>query len=110
MDRHEASTIIKLIHEGFEGVHAKRPAMAKKILRAGYYMIIMEVECYNFVKRCHKCQIFAGKIHVPPTRLNILTSHWPFSMWGIEMINMIEPKASTVIASSLLPVTNSPSG
>ncbi|XP_050919867.1 uncharacterized protein LOC127137453 [Lathyrus oleraceus] len=37
MDRHEASTIIKSIHEGCEGVHAKGPAMAKKILRVGYY-------------------------------------------------------------------------
>ncbi|XP_050877211.1 uncharacterized protein LOC127080970 [Lathyrus oleraceus] len=34
MDRHEASTIIKSIHEGCEGVHAKGPAMAKKILQA----------------------------------------------------------------------------
>ncbi|XP_050892539.1 uncharacterized protein LOC127098081 [Lathyrus oleraceus] len=32
MDRHEASTIIKSIHEGCEGVHAKGPAMAKKII------------------------------------------------------------------------------
>lgn len=54
----------------------------------------MEVDCYNFVKRCHKCQIFGDKIHVPLTPLNVLTSPWPFSMWGIEMIGMIEPKAS----------------
>ncbi|XP_050890691.1 uncharacterized protein LOC127096119 [Lathyrus oleraceus] len=37
MDRHEASTIQKSIHEGYEGVHAKGPSMAKKILRVGYY-------------------------------------------------------------------------
>ncbi|XP_050918951.1 uncharacterized protein LOC127136438 [Lathyrus oleraceus] len=42
MDRHDASTIIKSIHEGCEGVHAKGPAMAKKILRAGYYWTKME--------------------------------------------------------------------
>ncbi|XP_050889585.1 uncharacterized protein LOC127094854 [Lathyrus oleraceus] len=34
VDRHEASTIIRSIHEGCEGVHAKGPTMAKKILRA----------------------------------------------------------------------------
>lgn len=37
VDRHEASTIIRSIHEGCEGVHAKGPAMDKKILRVGYY-------------------------------------------------------------------------
>ncbi|XP_050919335.1 uncharacterized protein LOC127136864 [Lathyrus oleraceus] len=94
MDRHEASTIIKSIHEGCEGVHAKGPAMAKKILRAGYYWTTMEVDCYNFVKRCHKCQIYGDKIFMPPTPLNVLTSPWPFSMWGIDMIGRIEPKAS----------------
>ncbi|XP_050918839.1 uncharacterized protein LOC127136303 [Lathyrus oleraceus] len=55
VDRHEASMIIKSIHEGCEGVHAKGHVMAKKILRAGYYWTTMEVDCYNFVKRCHKC-------------------------------------------------------
>ncbi|XP_058750755.1 uncharacterized protein LOC131623749 [Vicia villosa] len=47
-----------------------------------------------FVKRCHKCQIYADKIHVPPTLLNVISSPWPFSMWGIDMIGMIQPKAS----------------
>ncbi|KAI5409488.1 hypothetical protein KIW84_055066 [Lathyrus oleraceus] len=60
--------------EGCEGVHAKGPATAKKILRAGYYWTTMEVDCYNFVKRCHKCQIYGDKIFVPPTPLNVLTS------------------------------------
>lgn len=35
VDRHEASTIIKFIHEGYEGVHAKGSVMDKKILRVG---------------------------------------------------------------------------
>lgn len=54
----------------------------------------MAVDYYNFVKRCHKCQIFGDKIHVHPTSLNVLTSPWPISMWGIEMIGMIKLKAS----------------
>ncbi|XP_050895647.1 uncharacterized protein LOC127102310 [Lathyrus oleraceus] len=93
-DRHEASTIIKSIHEGCEGVHAKGPAMAKKILQAGYFWTTMEVDCYNFVRRYHKCQIYGDKIFVPPTPLNVLTSPWTFSMWGIDRIGMIEPKDS----------------
>src|SRR3954469_6177877 len=54
----------------------------------------MESDCYKFVKKCHKCQVYADKIHVPPTLLNVISSPWPFSMWGIDMIGMIEPKAS----------------
>ena len=43
---------------------------------------------------CHKCQVYADRIHVPPTPLNVMTSPWPFAMWGIDMIGRIEPSAS----------------
>jgi hypothetical protein len=54
----------------------------------------MEADCFRYVKTCHKCQIYADKVHVPPTPLNVLTAPWTFSMWGIDMIGMIEPRAS----------------
>ena len=37
---------------------------------------------------------FADKIHVPLTLLYVISSPWPLSMWGIDVIGMIEPKAS----------------
>ena len=43
---------------------------------------------------CHKCQVYADRIHVPPTPLNVMTSPWPFAMWGIDMIGRIESSAS----------------
>ena len=53
------------IHEGSFGTHANGHSMAKKMLRAGYYWLTMEYDCYKFAKKCHKCQIYAEKIHVP---------------------------------------------
>ncbi|XP_058784526.1 uncharacterized protein LOC131659336 [Vicia villosa] len=54
----------------------------------------MESDCYKYVKKSHKFHIHADKIHVPPMLLNVISSPWPFSKWGIDMIGMIEPKAS----------------
>ena len=54
----------------------------------------MESDCYKFSKKCHKFQIYADKIHVPPTLLIVISFAWPFCMWGIDPIGMIEPKAS----------------
>jgi len=54
----------------------------------------MEADCYKHARKCHKCQIYADKIHVPLTALNVLSSPWPLSMWGIDKIGRIEPKAS----------------
>jgi len=54
----------------------------------------MEHDCFKYVKTCHKCQMYADNINVPPTPLIVLYSPWPFSMWGIDVIGPIEPKAS----------------
>ena len=54
----------------------------------------LENDCISYVRKCHKCQICADKIHVPPTALNVMVSPWPFSMWGMDVIGPISPKAS----------------
>lgn len=66
--------------------------MAKKFLRVGYYWITMKMDCFKYVKKCHKFQIYVDKVHVLPTPLNVMTAPWPFPMWGIKIIGMIEPK------------------
>ena len=48
----------------------------------------------TYVRKCHKCQIYANKIHVLPTALNIMVSPWPFLMWGMDVIEPITPNAS----------------
>lgn len=91
IDKHEENWIIMETHEVSFGTHASGHKMVKKILRADYFWITMEVDCYCHVQTCHKCQIYADKIHVPPVPLNALTSPWPFSIWGIDVIGRIEP-------------------
>ena len=34
-------------------------------------------------------------IHVPPSELHAPTSPWPFSVWGIDIIEKISPKSSS---------------
>ncbi|CAL0328555.1 unnamed protein product [Lupinus luteus] len=82
------------VHEGTFGTHANGHAMAKKIMRAGYFWLSLEGDCCKHVKRCHKCQIYVANINAPPNPLNVLTSPWPFSMWGMDVIGPIEPRAS----------------
>jgi len=94
VDRHEAELLMHEVHEGSFGTHSNGHAMAKKMLRAGYYWLIMESDCYKHAMKSHKCQIYTNKIHVTPTALNVLSFPWPFSMWGTDMIDRIEPKAS----------------
>ncbi|RVW91717.1 Retrovirus-related Pol polyprotein from transposon 17.6 [Vitis vinifera] len=53
-----------------------------------------ERDCCQFVQRCPECQMHGDLIHVPPSELHALTSPWPFSVWGIDIIGKISPKSS----------------
>ncbi|KAA3486505.1 Retrovirus-related Pol polyprotein from transposon 297 family [Gossypium australe] len=90
----EVKKILEEVHEGVCGTHANGFTMARKIMRFGYYWSTMEGDCINYAKRCHKCQIYGGKIHVPLSPLHVITSPLPFSMWGMDAIGPISLKAS----------------
>ncbi|RDY14324.1 Retrovirus-related Pol polyprotein, partial [Mucuna pruriens] len=94
VDDCEAREIMEEVHGGAFSTHANGHTLARKILRAGYYWSKMESDCCQHVKRCMKCQMYVDNIHIAHTALHNLTSPWPFSMWGLDMICPIKPKAS----------------
>ena len=94
VDADEAKKIVHEIHEGVCGTHTSGHVMARQIMKAGYYWMTLENDCNSYVRKCHKCRIYADKIHIPPTSLNVMVSSLPFSMWGMDVIEPIIPKAS----------------
>ena len=94
VDAIKARKILKEIHEGICGTHANGHMMARQIMRAGYYWKILKNDCITYARKYHKCQIYADKIHVSPSPLHVMVSPWPFSMWGMNVIGPITPKAS----------------
>lgn len=68
--------------------------LARKILRMGYYWPTLGNDYFKHVRKCHLCQIYADKIQQPLVPLNNMISPWPFSIWGIDVIGMINLKAS----------------
>ncbi|KAG8481494.1 hypothetical protein CXB51_026340 [Gossypium anomalum] len=94
VDAIEAKKILEEVHEGVCGTYTNGFTMARQIMRFGYYWSTMEGDCINYAKRCHKCQIYGDRINVPPSPLHVMTSPWPFSIWGMDVIGPISPKAS----------------
>ncbi|KEH16757.1 hypothetical protein MTR_0099s0120 [Medicago truncatula] len=74
----------------------------------------MEHDCYQQrPEKCHKCQIYADKIHVPPHALNVISSPMAvFNVGAIDMIGRIEPKDFKWVIVSILvgKLTTSPNG
>ena len=67
--------------------------LAHKIMRTDYFWLTMETDCSHFVQRCPECH--GDLIHVPPYELHALTSPWPFSAWGVDVIGKVSLKSSS---------------
>ncbi|RVW97552.1 hypothetical protein CK203_046490 [Vitis vinifera] len=82
------------VHVGVCGSHMGRHMLAHKTMRTSYFWITMETDYCQFVQRCLEFQIHGDLIHALPLEVHALTSPWPFSIWGIEIIWKISPKSS----------------
>ncbi|XP_047330988.1 uncharacterized protein LOC124934495 [Impatiens glandulifera] len=91
VDQAESTTIMEEVHAGNCGSHMNGMALAKKVLRLGYFWQNLEQDCIAFVKKCHQCQIYANLKHTLASLLYNMTSPWPFSTWGIDIIGKIHP-------------------
>jgi ribonuclease HI len=94
LDRSEANKALYEVHGGICTVHANGHMMARQMQRAGYFWMTMEKDCIEFVRKCHKCQVYSDKINAPQLPLFNMVSPWPFAMWGTDVVGPINLKAS----------------
>ncbi|XP_028122984.1 uncharacterized protein LOC114320087 [Camellia sinensis] len=94
VEEEEAKRVIEAIHGGKCGAHMKGTMLTRKILIQEYYLLTMEVDCIDFIRRCHKCQIHAHRMNIPPSKRCNMTLPWPFSIWGIDIIKAVTPNGS----------------
>ena len=52
----------------------------------------MQKEAHEYVKKCDQCQRFAPNVHLPGGTFNPLSSPWPFTQWGLDIVEPF-PKA-----------------
>ena len=82
------------VHAGVCGPHMGGHILAQKIMMTCYLWFTMEADCYLFIQRCPECQMHDDLLYMPHSELHALTSPWPFSVWGIDIIGKISPKSS----------------
>ena len=82
----EAEDVLEQVHRGHCGNHSGHRSLLNKILRAGYFWITMNEDCYDYVKKCDNCQRFAKYIHCPSRPARQLVVCCPFDIWGIDII------------------------
>ncbi|XP_069154373.1 uncharacterized protein [Solanum lycopersicum] len=77
----EVAKLVEKIHVVVCGTHMNGLTLAKKILRADFFMT-MERDSCKFAQECHNCQVHSDLIGVPAHELNALSSPWPFVAWA----------------------------
>ncbi|XP_025616571.1 uncharacterized protein [Arachis hypogaea] len=77
---------LKEVHEGCCGHHIGGKALARKLIRAGYYWPSRMRDSQEFVRKYVKCQENANFHKAPTTKFSILTSSRPFSHWGVDLL------------------------
>ncbi|XP_015971480.1 uncharacterized protein LOC107494952 [Arachis duranensis] len=78
--------VLREVHEGCCGHHIGGKALARKLIRAGYYWPTMMADSKEFVRKCVKCQENANFHRAPASELSLLTSSRPFSQWGVDLL------------------------
>ncbi|XP_058772207.1 uncharacterized protein LOC131646052 [Vicia villosa] len=86
VDASQALEILQELHEGISGQHLGGRSLARKALRAGYYWPTMQQDAKEHVQKCDKCQRHADMHSAPPNELKSLSSPWPFSTWGMDLL------------------------
>jgi len=82
----QTQEVLADVHDGICDQHLGAKALAKKVLRAGYYWPTMLKDTKDYVNMCDKCQRH-GDIHLaPPAELTSLVSPWPFAWWGLDLL------------------------
>eukprot|EP01018_Ginkgo_biloba_P008285 Gb_24991 [translate_table: standard] len=90
----EANLAIKEVHEGICGAHTSGMVLAKKLIRTRYYWPTMEKDSCQYIKKCVACQKHRDLIHAPSQALQPMTTPWPFSTWGLDLIGKINLSSS----------------
>jgi ribonuclease HI len=82
----EGNYVLREIHEGICGSHSGDRVLAHKAVRAGFYWPNMYKGSTEIVRYCDKCQRFANITKQPPEELTAISSPWPFSQWGVDIV------------------------
>ena len=85
VDLEQENYILQGVHEGTYGGQS----LAQEALRQGYFWPTMKTDAMDFARKCDKYQRFSSIPRSHPEKLTSMTSPWPFTVWGIDLIGLM---------------------
>ena len=78
--------VLREIHKGVCRNHSEPRSLVRQVVHAGYFCLTMQKDAAQVLQKCYKCQRFGNVQHVLAKQLTNITSPWPFSTWGIDIL------------------------
>ena len=89
VNKEEANYVLREIHEGVCGNHARARSLAGKALRARYYWPTLQKDAYDLIKAYDQCQHFT-KVQIRPSEpMMLINALWPFTQWGMDIMGLL---------------------
>ncbi|KAK8957690.1 hypothetical protein KSP39_PZI001086 [Platanthera zijinensis] len=82
----EATVVLQEVHSGECGSHSGARNLEKRILWQGYFLPTMKKDSEAYARTCVQCQKFAPLQHQAAQSLRSITTPWPFTVWGMDLI------------------------
>ncbi|GJV22633.1 reverse transcriptase domain-containing protein [Tanacetum coccineum] len=82
----QTKNIIQDVHQGSCEMHARSRSVVSKTIRLGYYWPSMHKDAKELIQKCKTCQIHSPVPRIPKQEMTSITSAWPFSQWGIDIV------------------------
>ena len=74
------------LHEGICGNHHGGRTLAHRAHTQVYYWPTMRADAANYTRKCDRCQRLDLVLKSPVQYLISISSPWPFSQWGIDIV------------------------
>lgn len=92
----EVVKVLKEVHSKDCDEHWGGSRLFKKIMHLGYYWPTMEADAV-VTRKCQTRQFYSNQIHAQTTELHSLSTHWPFHIWGFDLLGPINPPSRGLI-------------
>ena len=78
--------VLAELHEGICGNHPGGRTLAHRAHTQGYYWPTMKSDAADYVRKCDPCQRMSPILKSLVQDLISISSPWPFSQWGIDIM------------------------
>jgi hypothetical protein len=91
VSKDEGQQIFPEIHARVCGGHIGARALAAKILRQGFYWLVVIDGVAKLVSTCQACQKFSCKTKSLAQPVHLIAPSWPLQQWGIDIVGKLTP-------------------